>query len=359
MKKLNLNQAIFVGIDVHSLEHTAVAANRFEERLGKLRFSNTKEEIRKFLSWLKKIAPEKKPVIIGIEGSGGNGRVLSSMVVKEYQQVYEVNPLFTKQRREYGTKQDKSDEKDAQLIIEVLTKKLDQLPRISQQDNSASLLSLRELFRFYEELVSQRTRLKNQIYPLLRQQGVLEDRVLFSQKQIKRWQARLSQPKASLEEKTLRLITKQKLSQIKKLNSTIDKIKEELKEFVSQSQHYHLTTMKGINAILAAKIISEAKGIKRFGNLNKFIKYAGIAPREQSSGKTKRHRKSKRGNRRLNSAFYLLALNQLRWNPKAKEYFQKKISEGKTKKHALRCLSKRVACIVYGMLRNGKPYKRD
>ncbi|MCL4386978.1 hypothetical protein M1307_01100 [Patescibacteria group bacterium] len=48
---------------------------------------------------------------------------------------------------------------------------------------------------------------------------------------------------------------------------------------------------------------------------------------------------------------------QLRWNPKAKAYFEKKLKEGKTKNHALKCLMKRTACITYGMLRSGEDYR--
>jgi len=52
-----------------------------------------------------------------------------------------------------------------------------------------------------------------------------------------------------------------------------------------------------------------------------------------------------------------VALTQTQWNPKAKVYYQKKIAEGKTKKHALRCVMKRVACILYGMLKSGEAYR--
>lgn len=366
MKKLNLNSAIYVGIDVHTLEHTAIAINRFEEELGKLSFVNNKKGIKEFLCWLKKIErrnSELKQTIIGIEGSGGNGRTLASMVTKEYSHVYEVNPLYTKQRREYGTRRDKSDEKDAHLIAEVLTKKLNQLPRISLNQPDSQLLSaLRELMRYYDDLISQRTKLKNQLYPFLRQQGVLENKISFSQKQIKRYQQRFSKTnKANIswEERTIAMIIRQKFSQIKRLNLLIKKAEEEIKSLFAESKYQNLITMRGLNVILGAKIISESKGIERFKNINKFIQYAGLAPKEKSSGKTRKHQKSKQGNRRLNSAFYLLALNQLRWNDKAKGYFKKKVSEGKSKKHALRCLMKRSACLVYGMMRTNQPYRAN
>jgi len=76
-----------------------------------------------------------------------------------------------------------------------------------------------------------------------------------------------------------------------------------------------------------------------------------------SSGKKKRHLRDMRNNRQLNTAMFLAALNQLRWNQKAKAYFQKKVAEGKTKKHALRCLMRIYANIIYGMLKSGEPYR--
>jgi transposase len=94
-----------------------------------------------------------------------------------------------------------------------------------------------------------------------------------------------------------------------------------------------------------------------FQKFSKIYSYAGIAPVERSSGKKKRHLRDMRNNRQLNTAMCLLAFNQLRWNPKAKTYFHKKVAEGKSKKHALRCIMRINANIVYGMLKSGEPYR--
>jgi transposase len=128
-------------------------------------------------------------------------------------------------------------------------------------------------------------------------------------------------------------------------------------EVLLEGQGKNLTTMKGISTIIAAKIVTCTNGIDRFQTIWKFLQYAGIAPKERSSGKIKRHVQSNKGNRHLNSALYLIALNQIRWNTKGKEYFEKKLAEGKTKKHALRCLMRCTACIVYGMLKSGEAYR--
>lgn len=113
---------------------------------------------------------------------------------------------------------------------------------------------------------------------------------------------------------------------------------------------------KGISVVTAAQILGETRNISRFKGPDSYIKYCGIAPRESSSGKRKKFKKSKSGNRRLHSAIYRIVLTQIRTNPKAKEYFLKKVAEGKTKRHAITCIMRRIAVIVYGMLRTKGAY---
>src|SRR3954454_11169740 len=106
--QLNLNTATFVGIDSHPTEHTALAINRFEEEKGMLRFENTQKGIQECLTWLTTLTADKTQLIVGIEG-GETRHTLASYLLDQYAHIYEVNPLFTKQRRMLGTRQGKSD----------------------------------------------------------------------------------------------------------------------------------------------------------------------------------------------------------------------------------------------------------
>jgi hypothetical protein len=65
---INMNTAIFVGIDSHPSEHTAVAINRFEDEKGVLRFENTPQGIKECLTWLATLTVDKQQLVIGIEG---------------------------------------------------------------------------------------------------------------------------------------------------------------------------------------------------------------------------------------------------------------------------------------------------
>jgi transposase len=150
-KSLNLNTATFIGIDAHPTEHTALAINRFEEEKGVLRFENTTEGIAAFLHWLPTVDAHAENVVIGVEGSGGNGHALVCSLLPLYDHVYEVNPLYTKQRRTLGTRGRKSDPVDAKLVAEVLTRKVSELPKLTRSALSSNLVSLRKIVWFYEE----------------------------------------------------------------------------------------------------------------------------------------------------------------------------------------------------------------
>lgn len=327
---IDLNSTTYIGIDAHTEEHTAVAVNRFEEKKGLLQFENSRGGILKFTSWLGKISPNVNQTVIGLEGSGNGGQLLVSTLLTTHQNVYEVNPLYTKQRREFGTRSDKSDPVDAKLIAEVLIRKLDKLPKLKRSGVSPEFICLRKTVWMYEDLSRQKAKIKNHLHVLERD-----------------WRLSTSEK----EDETLNFIIEKKGEELKRILSFQISLKKRLTSYLPVSG-INLMRIKGISTVLAARLAVHAKDIDRFRNINKFIQYAGIAPVERSSGKTKRCYQNSRGNRLLNSTLYFVAVNQLRWNEKAKEYFEKKIKEGKSKKHALRCLMKRVACIIYGVMKN-------
>lgn len=324
-----LNSVTYVGIDAHNKTHTAYAMNRFEDKKGVITFDNNDNGISQILNWLIGIEKQSDKTVIGIEGGQNCGQLLTSQLINNYQYVYEVNPLFTKQRRCFGTKGDKSDVIDAKLIAEVLTRKLTELPLVSKTAITDQYASARKLVWFYDDLSVNRARIKNQLY------GLLRDYQLTTKDQ----------------KHTLTIIINHKQQELRRIKKTQELLKDKMLPLLPKSI-LKLTQVKGISTILASQLYSHIKDINRFSNIDKFISYAGIAPTEKSSGSTKRFKRNKKGNRKLNSTLHMAAVNQLRWNPKAKQYFDKKVAEGKTKKQALRCLTKRVACIIYGIIKS-------
>ena len=81
-----------------------------------------------------------------------------------------------------------------------------------------------------------------------------------------------------------------------------------------------------------------------------FASYSGTAPLEASSGEVVRHRLSLAGNRRLNYALHLVAVCQARSDTRGAAYYRKRITEGKSRKEALRCLKRCVSDAVFRSL---------
>lgn len=78
-----------------------------------------------------------------------------------------------------------------------------------------------------------------------------------------------------------------------------------------------------------------------------------MAPLDASSGRQQRHRLNRNGNRQLNLALDRIAVTQARVHPPARAYLERKRTEGKSRREALRCLKRHLARSVWRTLRGG------
>jgi hypothetical protein len=134
---------------------------------------------------------------------------------------------------------------------------------------------------------------------------------------------------------------------------------------VLEFQNNELTSIKGVNIVMAAKLLAEIGDINRFASADRLASFAGVAPVCFSSAGKGKEQKSKQGNRTLNGIIYFLAMEMVHTargsgiprNPVFYEYYLRKISEGKTKMQALTCIMRRLVNIIYGMLKNHTEYR--
>src|SRR4051794_38544272 len=108
-----------------------------------------------------------------------------------------------------------------------------------------------------------------------------------------------------------------------------------------------LLAIPGVGILTAARLIAEIADIDRFRTDAQLAIYAGAAPLDASSGKQVRHRLNRTGNRQLNSALHVIALTQARIYAPAREYLQRRRSEGKTASEAIRALKRHLARMIF------------
>lgn len=359
MQTANCSQTLFVGIDVHKDTHTAVGLSPFGEKVFEMKIGNEAED---FISLVEKTRVEAAHVgltpCFGLEDVHSWGERLSSFLVEEGLPVVSVAPVLVDHRRSKTTHPEKSDSLDAQGVAEVMIQRIDTLPSYKLTEEGKKSKQIRELSLEREWLVKERARLKNQLHVLLHRVHNTGYRTKFkdpfSKKALRHWMRSLPRDTDAI----LAQRTKRALRRLLDLREEIQEIEEELTSLMEAGGHT-IVTASGCGTVIAAELVGEIGDIARFRSPGSLAKYAGCAPRQHSSGKTIRWRKTKSGNRRLNRAFHRMALSQVSrsGNDAARAYFKRKVSEGKTKAQALVCLRRQLVNVVWMMLKHKTEYR--
>jgi transposase len=89
---------------------------------------------------------------------------------------------------------------------------------------------------------------------------------------------------------------------------------------------------------------------KRLKGEAAFARCNGTAPKPASSGQTIRHRLSRGGDRQANNALHTIARIRGRHNEQTRAYLDRRISEGKTPREAMRALKRHISRSLYRRL---------
>jgi transposase len=116
-----------------------------------------------------------------------------------------------------------------------------------------------------------------------------------------------------------------------------------------------LLDQPGVGPLLAAQVVLSWSHKGRITSEAAFARLAGVAPIPASSGQTIRYRLDRSGDRQLNRALHQILVTRRRIHEPTTAYIQRRISEGKTRREANRCLKRYLARNLYRLLENGAP----
>lgn len=358
-----------VGVDVHKYCHTAVAMNPWGQVKSSLDFSN--DTLDDCVDWLNRLG-QKENIIVALEDANGYGVHIVEKLSKHNFPLRYVPAILTERDRRRSTQRDKSDYLDAKRVGKViLTKYEETLPAkesIADEKELNIARAMNLLLSERRDLVKQKTIVKNQLHALLHQyygdhyQNSFKKP--FSRKGLAFYLGDLSQARP---EPSAKRIVKQgvlrRIGRLKLLEKQIVEIDGELEK---TSRHHRPVqvlqkSIHGCGMLTACSIIAEIYTIRRFGAKAQLAKYAGVAPTARESGSKNKVYTNPFGNRLLNKALHVIALSQIavRGDDKGKVYYQKKLSEGKTKLWALRCLKRQMCNRVFQTLKQAEIQKED
>jgi transposase len=331
---------IVIGVDVHKHELTAVAVDELGRELSDC--SGPVETA--LLGWAQSLAGER---LWALEDCRHVSRGLERLLLVAGERLVRVPPRLTAPKRRRGRVRGKSDALDALAIARAALRE----PRLDHpRAGEERLRELKLLLDHRDELVAERRRcqqrLRWQLHDLDQSPvvplGALDRGV---------WLERLGRWLARQEQTTQVRIARQLLVRCRASTREIVALEREL-EARTQTLAPRLLELPGCGPLSAAKLLCEIGPIERFRSDARLARHAGVAPLEASSGKQRRYRLDRGGNRQLNCALHRIAVTQGRVYGPARAYLERKQGEGKSRREALRCLKRQLARSVYNTLKS-------
>ena len=333
---------VIIGVDPHKLSATIEVVDQHEKVLGSGRFATDKSGYTTMIGY---VAQWPRP-IWAVEGSNGAGRSLAQRLVADGHHVVDVPAKLAARVRlldtGHGRKTDAHDA-HAVAVAAVRAKEL----RVLSED--PELESLRMIIDRRDELTRLRVQTVNRLHRLLGEliPGTAKRDITALQAK-----ARLASVRPrDLAGKTRRRIAADELADLIAVEKKIKTLTKDLNSMVAASGS-SLTSLPGVGAIVAARVLAEVGDVTRFADRNRFASWTGTAPLEASSGEQVRHRLSRAGNRRMNHMLHIAATTQIRLDTPGRAYYRRKLAAGKTRMEAMRCLKRRISDAIYRQLLN-------
>lgn len=143
-------------------------------------------------------------------------------------------------------------------------------------------------------------------------------------------------------------------------------IRQEITAMVSQDQDLNqkinlMTSIPGVGKLTAVTILAETAGFELIKSKKQLVSYAGLDVKEKMSGTSVKGKPqiSKRGNRHLRKAMHMPALAAIRGNEQLKAVFARLVSRHGIKMKAAVAIQRKLLELTYILYKNNVAYNQD
>jgi transposase len=279
-----------------------------------------------------------------IEGTGSYGSGLAAFLADRGEWVIEIGRPTRAAKRDGS----KSDPLDAiRAAREALSNEHWAQPRARGQREA-----MRVLLTTRESATCERTRAVNQLKAMI----VSAPDELRERLRNTNGVALIKQCKALRDSKNAPVDHRATIAALRRLATRIGHLDEEItqhdRDLEALTRHHcpELLAEVGVGTIVAAQTYIAWSHPGRCRNEAAFASLSGTAPIEASSGKVKRHRLNRHGDRQLNRALHTVAITRARCDEDTKIYIKRRLAEGKSEREARRCLKRYIARHLFRLL---------
>src|SRR6266700_2450098 len=307
---------VAIGVDTLKEAHVAVACDRLGRQLDACELPAGAGGYARLLEWAEGLGSPA----FAIEGCGSYGAGLARFLQASGAAVFECERPRRRERR-----RGKSDLIDAALAA----RRLVVLERRGLvQARTAALNQLQAV------LVSAPERLRVRL-------GSLRGSRLARAAQALR--------AGSDEERVLVGVLRRLARWVQQLEAELAELEAELEAIVSELVP-ELLAECGVGPVCAAQLVASSGDPARMRSEAAFAALAGTSPVDASSGRQRRHRLNRGGDRQLNRTLHVIALARVRHDRETAAYHERLLGSGKTDREARRCIKRALARHFYHRL---------
>lgn len=313
---------VTMGIDISKLKFDATILLDTKKEKHKI-FSNDPKGFKEIVNWLQSLGI--KELHVCLEATGSYGEKLSFFLHRQGFKVSVVNPTRIKAYARSEGVRAKTDKVDSGVIARFCKAQSPSPwtpPSLEEQQ-------LKDLYRCLQSLIEDKTKFSNRLENLDQEKGSYEI-----------WKGLL----AFIEEKIK--VVEDKIKVLLKDNEILDK------------QVKLLKTIPGVSQRTAVAILAELPNVQIFENARGTAAFAGLTPAVRQSGTSVKGKGtlSKIGNAHLRKALFMPTLVAKKYNPVVKEFCQRLAEKGKAKMVIVAAGMRKLLHIIFGVLKNKKPF---
>src|ERR671918_555192 len=324
---------VAIGVDTHKEVHVAVALDALGAQLDSQEIPTSRAGYERLLCWARELGVPA----FAIEGAGSYGAGLVRFLERAGVTVYECE-----RPRRHERRRGKSDLIDAALAARrLLAGERLSLPRGGGRREDLRLLLLER-----RGAMQARNAALNQLSAV----------ILTAPEHVRERLQALSGERLAREVVRLRSHPDVVIGVLRRLGRRVERLSKEVAETERKLAALvaeiapELLEEYGVGPVCAAQLLVSSGDPSRMRSEATFAALAGTSPVEASSGMQRRHRLNRGGDRQLNWALHVVALQRIRHHPQTAAYYERLLAAGKTTREARRCVKRALARHFYRRL---------
>jgi len=319
------NQTI-IGIDVSSATLDIYVSSKEQRSIV---IKNDPAAIGKFFSTYK-----NEYLLIGMENTGRYNWALYEVLKDLHHQVYVVSPLHLK--KSMGLVRGKTDKIDAIRIASFIRKNVADLPQ--WKPSSPAIQKLKILLTERNSRIKSRRQLLKQQYDYAKMKHL-----------------GLDKPLQKLNVQQLTLIDAQ-ITYVEQEIELLIKADEQMSQ-----QAKLIRSVPGAGKVLCWMMLAKTENFTTITEPRKMACYSGVVPFANQSGTSVRgkQRISSYADKAIKAILHLAAMSAVRQKNELREYYLRKIAEGKNKMSALNAVRNKIIHRIFAVVKNQIPYQSN